>query len=286
VSKSASKSGSAPGSGSLEKDVEWYALHVGAPLLAVLFVLAGIGALIHKTAPQMWESVKSGQAASSAWRAVQGTRCDVGTCPKNQWIKALDALTVAPEANATTYRRDKFGVPWTDVDGNHCDTRDDILRRDLDQLATRKTGSCSIGAAVAGTFTDPYSGATITFNKAQAIQVQIDHIVSLGEAWRSGASAWTPAERLKYANDPGVLVATTQKINDAKSDHDAAQAWRECVKRGPTGKRCTGWQDDRPTGDNACDYAIHVVTIKTEYHLTADPSERDSLRSYLEGCAS
>jgi hypothetical protein len=273
------------GGGGIEKDIEFYAVRVVVPLIVAVLVVAAVGMFLHKSARQTWEAIAHPEAvASAAWRAVQGTRCAV-TCPKKTALDDLGKLTVAPEANATTYRRLKFGDAWTDVDHNGCDTRDDILRRDLTGVATRKTSTCSIGAVVAGTFADPYSGAAVTFNKAEAIKVQIDHVVSLGEAWRSGASAWTPAQRLAYANDPAVLVATTEQINSAKSDYDAAQAWRQCIKHGPSG-RCTGWQDDRPTGDRACTYAQHVVAIKTQYHLTIDPSERDALRAYLEGCVS
>jgi hypothetical protein len=236
----AKRSGQGGSSGSLEKDVEWYLVRLGVPLMVALLAVAGVGVLFHKSARQTWEAVAHPETiASGAWRAVQGTRCAV-TCPKKTSLDALDKLTVAPEADALTYRRLKFGDPWTDVDHNGCDTRDDILRRDLTDEATRPTKTCRIGAPVTGHFVDPYSGATVTFNKAEAIKVQIDHVVSLGEAWRSGASEWkTPegksdsAKLLRYANDPDVLATTTQAINEAKSDHDAAQAWRQCVKRGP-----------------------------------------------------
>jgi hypothetical protein len=234
---------------------------------------------------QTWPSAAWG-AAQDAGEKVSDSRCALGTCSeKTKASDALAGLRVQPESHATTYRRARFGDAWTDVDKNGCDTRDDMLRRDLADEVTRATKACRIGAPVTGHFTDPYSGEAVTFNKAEAIQVQIDHVVSLGEAWRSGAFAWTDPQRLAYANDPAVLVTTTQKINDAKSDHDAAFTWRQCVRRGPTGTRCTGWQDDRPTGARGCTYATRVITIKKKYDLSVDPAEFDALGKLLGSCS-
>jgi hypothetical protein len=275
-------------SASVNSEWEWIGRAIGVLGILAVFAMAvfnAAGMTPRETVD--WVKALPQHALDAAGRvggAVAGTRCALHPCDDAPAADALAGLRIEPESHALTYRRLKFGAAWADVDHNGCDTRDDILRRDLTGEVTRATSSCRIGAPVTGTFVDPYSGATVTFNKAQAIKVQIDHAVSLGEAWRSGAYAWTPAQLLAYANDPDVLVTTTQAINEAKSDNDAAQAWRQCTSRGPSG-RCTGWQDDRPTGARGCTYARKVIAIKKEYRLTVDTAEFEALGKLLRSCA-
>ncbi len=96
--------------------------------------------------------------------------------------QALERLSVKGRAPKTGYSRAEFGPAWADVDRNGCDTRDDILRRDLRDLQFRPgTHGCVV---VAGTLTDPYTGAVIPFTKARAAAVQIDHVVALSDAWQ------------------------------------------------------------------------------------------------------
>ena len=118
------------------------------------------------------------------------------------------------------YSRAKFGQPWYDVDDNGCDTRDDVLANDLTGIATGE-GGCVVKT---GTLHDPYTGTTTHFvrGKATSSAVQIDHVVALGDAWRTGAARWTKARRLVYANDPAVLLAVDGPANEAKGDGDAA----------------------------------------------------------------
>lgn len=114
-----------------------------------------------------------------------------------------------------------FGPAWSDdvdVDGGHngCDTRNDILARDLTQVEVKPgTHSCVV---MAGLLADPYSGEQIQFTKAEATAVNIDHIFPLSAAWDRGASGWTLARRRDFANDPANLLATSASINKSKSD--------------------------------------------------------------------
>ncbi|MGL5910621.1 MAG: HNH endonuclease family protein [Phycicoccus sp.] len=154
------------------------------------------------------------------------------------------------------YDRDEFGPRWADVDHNGCGTRDDILARDLDDVQRR--GRCIV---IAGVLTaDPYTGALITFAKADAAAVQIDHVVPLAEAWRSGASTWTPERRLQFANDPRNLLAVDGPTNAAKSDRTPA-TWL------PT---------DR---SRACRYVRAYAAVKRAWRLTFTPVEWRSIRA-------
>lgn len=172
----------------------------------------------------------------------------------------LAGLVVAAETHADTYQRSQFGQRWKDTDHNGCRQRDDILARDLHDV--RHRGHCTV---IAGTLTDPYDGRHVTFTKTRATNVQIDHIVALADAWRSGAWSWTPDRREALANDPNELQASAATTNQAKSDHDAAT-----------------WQPADPT--RACAWARQVIQIKTHWGLTADPAEADALATILNTC--
>ena len=100
-------------------------------------------------------------------------------------LAVLNTLVVKGRAPKTGYDRDQFGPAWSDVDHNGCDTRNDILNRDLRNKQWRpNTHDCVV---VAGTMTDPYTGRPIQFEKERAIALQVDHVVALSDAWQTGA---------------------------------------------------------------------------------------------------
>lgn len=177
-------------------------------------------------------------------------------------VSDLQALRSEEESHADSYDRDAFGRRWADLDGNGCGQRDDVLARDLSDVR-RRDGSCTV---VSGRLVDPWTGAEVAFTKAEPSRVQIDHVVSLAEAWRSGAWSWTDERRERYANDLSVLLATAGDVNRAKGDRDAA-TWS------PAG------------AGRSCAYARHVVDIKTVYGLSVDRAERSALLRALEPCS-
>lgn len=171
---------------------------------------------------------------------------------------------------AADYRRAAFGDAWTDVDGNGCNQRDDVLLRDVVATAPHtvgRQGSCDHDV-LSGTWVDPYSGASITLTDAkqpsQAESVQIDHIVALSVAWRYGARSWTPELRLRFANDLRELVASGGASNQSKGGSDAAH-----------------WQPIRAA---QCGYAVRYVTVKAAYALPTDAAEKAALAAMLATC--
>ena len=123
----------------------------------------------------------------------------------------LTGLTVAAHGSMSGYSRDHFRH-WITISGS-CNTRETVLKRDGTSVATNS--SC---AATAGRWYSPYDGATWT----AAADVDIDHIVPLAEAWRSGARSWTTSRRQAFANDLArpQLIAVTDNVNQAKGDQD------------------------------------------------------------------
>jgi hypothetical protein len=128
----------------------------------------------------------------------------------------LASLTVRADGSMTGYSRDLF-PHWHTVSGA-CNTRETVLKRDGTNVVTNS--SC---AATSGRWFSPYDGATWT----SAADVDIDHVVPLANAWRTGASSWTTSKRESFANDLSSpqLIAVTDNVNQAKGDQSPA-TWK------------------------------------------------------------
>jgi hypothetical protein len=177
---------------------------------------------------------------------------------------ALDALEVRTDERIPGYDRESFA--WrTDVDRNGCDTRNDVLRRDLADVGIRGgTDGCVVQS---GTLDDPYSGARVRFDRSRDPEaVQIDHVVSLSDAWSSGAWRWDADYRAAFANDPLELVAASAAENSAKSDATADE-----------------WLPADPA--DACALVARQVAIKVRTELSVTGAERDAMARVLDGCA-
>jgi hypothetical protein len=172
---------------------------------------------------------------------------------------------VQGRAPRTGYDRDLFGAGWVDTDRNGCDTRNDVLARDLaGETFTPGTRDCVV---VSGTLTDPYSGRTIDFRRGQGTSddVQVDHVVALSDAWQKGAQQWDAARRTQFANDPLNLLAVDGPLNAQKGDGDAA-TWLP------------------PDRSARCAYVARQVAVKLEYGLWMTRAERDAIATVLETC--
>ncbi len=175
----------------------------------------------------------------------------------------LATLAVKGRGPKTGYSRDQFGAAWADVDRNGCDTRDDILNRDLGGKAWRpNTRGCVV---IAGVLHDPYTGARLVFAKAQADAVQIDHVVALSDAWQKGAAQWDAGQRLAFANDPLNLLAVDGPTNLRKSDGDAA-TWLP------------------PQRSYRCRFVARQVAVKAKWKLAVTAAERDAIARVLAKC--
>ena len=164
---------------------------------------------------------------------------------------------VVAEDHTTGYNRALF-KHWIDADKNGCDTRAEVLLAEAS--TTPKIGAkCKL---TGGKWLSSYDGKTIT----NPSLLDVDHMVPLAEAWRSGAWKWTDAEREIYANDlqnSRALIAVSSSINRTKGDKDPAK-WL------PTKDKCT--------------YVESWITIKLKYSLTADDKEASALRSLVTNC--
>ncbi|WP_342022715.1 DUF1524 domain-containing protein [Arthrobacter citreus] len=177
----------------------------------------------------------------------------------------LETLPIKGRAPKTGYDRDQFGPSWADVDRNGCDTRNDILARDLTAVVYKDgTKECVVAS---GTFADPYTGTTISFVRGNetSTAVQIDHIVALSDAWQKGAQQLSAEERRQFANDPLNLMAADGPANGAKSDADAA-TWLPANKA------------------FRCGYVARQIAVKANYRLWMTQAEHDAAAGVLATC--
>lgn len=201
-------------------------------------------------------------APLAAFDGQAGTAKDASTTANHTALAVLATLEVKGRAPKTGYDRDEFGRRWLDIDHNGCDTRNDILARDLENIV--QSGSCRV---TSGSLLDPFTGAQLSFVRGQGTSelVQIDHVVSLSDAWQKGAQQLTADQRATFANDPLNLLAVDGAANAQKGDGDAA-TWLP----GNHAFRCT--------------YVARQVAVKATYGLWITQAEHDAIARVLSAC--
>ena len=180
-------------------------------------------------------------------------------------LSIIQAQVTKGRAAKTGYTRAQFGPAWADVDRNGCDTRNDILKRDLTkEVFKEKTNGCTV---LSGTLVDPFSGEIINFVQGAktSSEVQIDHLVALSNAWQTGAFKLTPDQRKAFANDPLNLLAVKGRLNSQKGDGDAA-TWLPPLK------------------SFRCDYVSRQIAVKIKYKLWFTAPEKEAMIKILKTC--
>ena len=227
----------------------------------------------------LWSAVAAVLAVIVAIQTVGDARQDA------QWYVAQAAPpTVAPGTDVLAgiplvpsrirgydYRRGAFGDAWdddNDAPGGHngCDTRNDILNRDLVDKTFVAIKRCP-DAVATGTLHDPYTNATVAFTRGAKIgaAVQIDHIVALALAWDMGARDWTDEMRKRFANDPANLLAVAGEANQAKGDAEPA-VWMP------------------PNRAFWCQYSMQFIDVVRGYGLAIDVASGERLREAASSC--
>ena len=214
-------------------------------LVAVLAVAWGSGGLAWLA--DRFEAEQPGQA---------GPEGETGDVDSGRAGSLLAELTVAEAGSMRGYSRDRF-PHWEERDG--CDTRETVLRRDGQDLNVDDQ-TCEVRD---GTWTSPFDGERLT----DPGDVEIDHLVPLANAWRSGASEWGEQRRTEFANDleRPQLTAVSADSNRAKGDQDPSQ-WKP------------------PERDYWCHYARDWVVVKHHWDLSVTAAEQDALEDMLRTC--
>lgn len=214
-------------------------------VLISVVVVMGIGASLIASSDQGWSTVEVSRSTQSSGMAAD----------------ALEMLVVKGRAPKTDYSRQQFGDGWMSKAG--CDTRNDILARDLKNVVRNK--KCQV---VSGVLEDPYTAEVVNFTRGadSSSDVQIDHVVALSDAWQKGAQQLSSSEREALANDPLELLAVSGAANQQKSDGDAA-TWLP------------------PNKSFRCQYVARQIAVKKKYNLWVTKGEKDAIRSVLTGCS-
>jgi len=231
-------------------------------------LVVGYGLYTGTIAPEQLFRELLGQGAGSSGEVQSGSGPSTASgAPKPPTAfrarEMLEEIDVAPVGSMAGYSREEFPhwaadgtrFGWDELDGS-CDVRDDALIRDGRGVEVDE--DCSI---TAGEWLDPFTGATL----ADSEDVDIDHIVPLANAWRSGADGWDAEQRETYANDPGVLLSVDDAANQTKGDK-GPEAWLP------------------PNSDYRCEYARRWIWIKHEWNLTVNEQEQTTLQDLLDGC--
>lgn len=211
--------------------------------------------------------IVAGQVVSSAGAVESG-----GAPVVKPGTDVLAGVTVVPQrVRRGDYLRSAFGEAWDDettAPGAHngCDTRDDILTRDLDDTTFVATTRCP-QAVASGSLRDPYTNATIAFTRGNQVgaAVQIDHIVPLAYAWDMGARDWPEGLRKRFANDPANLLAVDGQANQDKGDLPPGQ-----------------WMP--PNTAFGCQYAVAFIAVLRGYHLAVEQDSAQQLRRAAHDC--
>lgn len=201
------------------------------------------------TEPPSLDEGSTATSSSTSTIAVPAASTDRGSAGA-----LVDQLVVAREGSGAGYDRDLF-QHWIDADGDGCETRCEVLETE------RRT---DLPGLPGGGWLSIYDG----YSTDDSSELDVDHVVALGEAWRSGADTWDASRRRDFANDldePDALIAVTASTNRSKSDLDPAN-----------------WQP--PNRAAWCQFGLGWVRVKIKWALTADEAEVQALRNMLAGC--
>ena len=238
----------------------WQSALVGALALTLFPVISGPVV----SGPVVSGPVVSNSGSITSWFLLQ--RASAETQVFNA-LEELEKLPVKGRAPKTGFSRNQFGSQWTDTDRNGCDTRNDILKRDLSAVVFKeKTRNCVVET---GVLNDPYSGQTISFQRGEKTSalIQIDHVVALSNAWQTGIFQSSVKVRTNFANDPLNLMAVKGSLNSQKGDGDAA-TWLP------------------PNKAFRCAYVSRQIQVKVKYGLWVTKSEKEAMLRVLQspGC--
>lgn len=172
-------------------------------------------------------------------------------------LEVLSEITIAEDHPMEDYDRDLFAPDgWIDATGTGCTTREDILARDLDNTQIE---GCTVEY---GETTDAYSAEQIEHVQGES-QVDIEHVVAIGQAWRNGAHAWDEETMQAFYQDQDNLIAVSASENQSKSDRDVTEYMP-------------------PNQGAYCTFTAAKVYVKDKYDLAMNAEEHAFITDILE----
>ncbi|RKS69228.1 parallel beta-helix repeat protein [Motilibacter peucedani] len=175
----------------------------------------------------------------------------------------LAKVKVKAYAPVTGYTAARFGKAWADINHDTCDTKNDILWRDLGRTAVLAPRSRCVVAR--GSFHSFYTGRTIRYSRTHPANTAVDRVVTTQQAWRTGARSWTAQKRLIFANDPLNLV-TVDKATSARRGNRDASTWKPA------------------TTARSCSYVARRIAVQAKYGLWTTAAEKKTYTAVLAHC--
>lgn len=232
----------------------------------IILALVILSILIWFFFPQAKETVTDFvRNVTSRWSPSSVTVEHLPDGQAKQELGGLRVRSVEDSVNVPNYDREKFGERWADTDANGCDTRNDVLARDLARPVFKEgTNGCVV---LSGTLAEPYTGTTMEFRKGKdtSADIQIDHVVALADAWKSGAWQWSATEREDFANDFDNLLAVAGTANQEKLAA-SADMWLP------------------PNRAFQCSYVERQIHVKSTWGLSVTEAERHAMIRVLVNC--
>ncbi|MDR3202594.1 MAG: HNH endonuclease family protein [Bifidobacteriaceae bacterium] len=191
------------------------------------------------------------------------------TAAEAAWaLGALAALPVRPRRHGPLPPFDRAAIKarWDTMPTIGIDTKDAVLAGWLDHAEYEANGF----TVRSGVLTqDPYTGARVEYLNGQDPErrtIDVDHVVSLRDAWESGARRWSPkgSNWMRFYNWRAGLIPTARATNRAKADHNAAD-----------------WLPHNTAADYRPRFATLQIQTKTRFHLSVTPAELAALRAAL-----
>nr|WP_026460658.1 HNH endonuclease family protein [Schaalia suimastitidis] len=213
----------------------------------------------------IWQAFRASVGQGTPENSGDGSDDGLAQSEVTTMLRALTVRGNDEAGNIPDYDREVFGQRWADTDRNGCDTRNDILARDLSRPTFKEgTNNCVV---LSGTLAEPYQGRIVEFQRGDGTSdlVQIDHVVALADAWYSGAWQWDSATRERFANDPANLLAVDGQTNQDKGRASADQ-----------------WLP--PNRSFRCDYVTTQIRVKYAWGLSVTQAEYKTLVNVLQGC--
>lgn len=186
---------------------------------------------------------------------------EVKSAPAGSALDELKKLPVKEAESGEDYERSEFSSGW--ASWGDCNVRQKILNRDVKDKKLA-ANDCTV---VSGNLDDPYTGETIEMKTKTAVsrKVQIDHVVALGNAWKTGGKHLSADKRKELANDDLELIAVSSAANQEKSDMDASE-WLPAYK------------------PFQCQYVARQIAVKIKYSLWVTLAEHNAMVGVLKTC--
>jgi hypothetical protein len=194
--------------------------------------------------------------------AVPGPADEIGDGGRRAAAQALALLAEVPVEAERRSGYDREDWPhWLDDDGDCMDTRQEVLRVESLEAVRISPDGCRVET---GLWRDAYTGESFR----DPTRLDVDHLVPLAEAYRSGGYAWSRQRRAAYANDlddSRSLIAVSASANRSKGDQ-GPEEWRP------------------PEEAHLCRYVADWVTVKVRWNLSMDERERVTVGNILQAC--